>query len=117
VNARPSGVVTLDPWSYETPCDAFRMSEPYRRDLNLVLPLGWGTLSLDLPVRFWSALRFLSANQPMTFRKCASTPDGEALEVEIHADRISIAVARASDYCGPERRRVSGRCSASSRLS
>ena len=96
-------VVTPDPCTSENPCDAFRMSKPYLRDLNLVLPLGWESLSLDLPVRCWWVLRVLSQRQPLTFRECA-TSDGQVLEVEIRADSAGIAVTRASDYCGPERR-------------
>ena len=106
MNIRPSGVVTLDPCLPRSPCHAFGMNEPYLRDLNIVFPLSWGNLSLDLPVRCWSVLRFLSKRQPTTFRECAKNPDGEALEVEIYSDSVGISVTRASDYRGPERPRV-----------
>jgi len=82
------------------------MSEPYLYDLNLVLPLGWGNLSLDLPVRCWSVLRFLSQRQTLIFRECVTTPDGQALDVEIHADSVGISVTRAIDHRSPERHSV-----------
>ena len=83
------------------------MTEPYLHDLNLVLPLGWGDLSLDLPVRCWWVLRFLSQRQPLIFRESATTPDAQTLKVDIRADSAGISVTRAIDYRGPDRRSVS----------
>ena len=96
--------MTLDPCAFETPCDASSMTEPYLNDLNVVLPLGWEGLSLDLPVRCWAVLRFLGRCQTLTFRDGVLTPDGEVLDVELRADSAGVTVTRVVDYHGPERR-------------
>ena len=79
------------------------MTEPYLYDLNVVLPLGWEGLSLDLPVRCWSVLRFLSQRQPLVFRECVTTPDDQVFDVDVRADSSGISVTRASDCRGPKR--------------